>query len=216
MRSPLLHLVLCLGLSVRPAGAQPREPDARSRWSFGLSLGVSSFSVASEGADAEGLRLTFFPYRPTLWGVSAGYGQNRMRIQVAARYGSAGLGARGLSIGDEGKGALLVADDAYHLTTLSAGVSSRLLTLRGGPMLRPSLAFDLERWAGAGSPARWIGGGQAGLALEIGLTQSVSASLEGELGFTPASPFRREDLPEGFQQKSVWRRSLTAAALWRP
>ena len=214
MQSPLFPIAVGLLLVARAADAQ--RPDSSRRWSVGISVGVSSFSPASEGNDADGLRLALFPYRPTMWGAFAGYGRGGKRLHLGVRHGTAGLGARGVSVGEEGGNALLVAHDAYHLTSLSAGVSNHLVTLRGGPALRPSLGLDAEHWAGAGSPGRWIMGVHGGLALEIALTRALFASLEGEIGLTPASPFRQEDLPEGFDQRTVWRRTLTAAVVWRP
>ena len=217
MRNPLFPIAVGLAVVAGAAGAQQPEPSRR--WSVGISVGVSSFSPASEGSDADGVRLALFPYRPTMWGAFAGYGRGGKRLHLSVRYGSAGLGARGVSLGEEGGeggNALVVARDAYHLTTLSAGVSNHLVRLRGGPTLRPSLGLDAEHWAGVGSPGRWIMGGHGGLALEIALTRALFASLEGEIGLTPASPFRHEDLPDGFDQRTVWRRTLSAAVVWRP
>jgi hypothetical protein len=53
------------------------------------------------------------------------------------------------------------------------------------------------------------------MTLEVVLTRAFVATLEGELGFTPASPFRKEDLPVGFKLLSAWRRTLAAGVYWR-
>jgi hypothetical protein len=199
------------------AVAQPSRDSGRGRWTIGVSIGVSSYSTVSEGKDPEGVTLRFAPYRPTMWGLEATYGGGPVRVGLAARYGQAGIGTRGLSFQDDGAipGPLLVVDNAYHLAVFTGSLSAHLLRLRGGPSVRPSVGLDLQRWAGAGSPARTILGGQTGLAVEVALTRALLASLEGQLGFTPASPFRKEDLPQGFDQRSAWRRTLAGAVYWR-
>lgn len=200
------------------AHGQADPAGVRGRWAVGVSLGVSSYGSATEGKDADGGALRFFPYRPTLWGIAVQRGGERFRIGFAARYGEPGLGARGVTLSEDGSttpGALIVVDRAFHLSMFTAGVSTQLARLRGGPSLRPSLGLDLQRWTGAGSATRSLIGGQAGLALEIVLTRAFAASLEGELGFTGASPFRQEDLPEGFARRSAWRRTLAAGLYWR-
>ena len=213
------RIALCLTVlyaCAAGASAQAAAPHLRGSWSLGITVGVSSFSAGTEGEDAEGQRIQFSPYRPTMWGVAAAYGCEGRRIGVAAQYGEAGLAARGAARDDgSGSGGLVVTEDAYHLTSFSLFASDRLLRLRGGPALRPALGVQLERWTGAGAPSRTVLGGYGGLAVEVLLTNSVVGTLSGELGFVPASPFRREDLPEGFDQRSTWRRTLAFGVAWR-
>jgi hypothetical protein len=206
-----------LWCSVAPAmQAQPDPALVRGRWAIGLSIGVSNFSSVTQGKDSDGATLGLAPYRPTMWGLGLAYGREHLRLAVTARYGQAGLRAQGL-LDDEAAspGAIIIAPNALHVAVFTAALSTRLLRLRGGPALRPSFALGLERWTGAGSPTRTILSGQAGLALEVILTRAFVATLEGELGFTPASPFRKEDLPEGFKLLSAWRRTLAAGVYWR-
>jgi len=198
--------------------AQSRSGPIRGRWALGVSVGMSSFSAASEGSAADGEHLEFSAYRPTMFGVALAFGGERLRLNAAARYGEPGLGARGLTVSDgeqPAAGALVVLDGAYHLTSFTLGASTRLLRLRGGPSLRPSLAVNLERWTGVGSPTRSILAGQAGLTLEVALTRAFVGTLEGELGYSPASPFRKEDLPQDFLRHGVWRRTLAGGFYWR-
>ena len=198
--------------------AQTRAPLIRGRWAIGVSVGVSSFSAASEGSASDGQHLEFSAYRPTMLGVALTFGGERLRLNATARYGEPGLGARGVTVSDgeePATGALVVLDGAYHLTSFTLGGSTRLLRLRGGPALRPSLALDLERWTGAGAPTRSVVAGQAGLALEVALTRAFVGTLEGELGYSPASPFRQEDVPPGFARHGVWRRTLAGGFYWR-
>jgi hypothetical protein len=189
----------------------------RGQWSLGLSVGVSSYSGVTEGIGPQGESVGFAPYRPTMWGIALTRGNERFRVGVTARYGQAGLGIRGVPPAEEGpaSGLLVIAENAYHVAAFTGGISTRLLRLRGGPALRPSLALNLERWTAPGTPARTIAGGQAGLALEVVLTGALVGSLEGEVGFTPASPFQAADLPEGYRLRSAWRRTLAGAVSWR-
>jgi len=196
--------------------AQASPVPLRGHWAIGLSIGVSSFSTVSQGKDADGIILGFAPYRPTLWGLGVGYGRERLRLMLTARYGQAGLSAQGVSDGSTTPpDALVIAPNVLHLAVFTAAFSTRLVRLRGGPSLRPSFGLGLERWTGAGSPTRTIAGGQGGIALEVILTRALVATLEGELGYTPASPFRREDLPQGFRLLGAWRRTLAGGVYWR-
>ena len=218
MRAGAQRLGLLSVLWTTVGAAQPPSALIRGRWALGVSVGVSSFSAASEGTAADGEHIEFNAYRPTMLGVALAFGGERLRLNASARYGEPGLGARGVTVPDgEGSatGALVVLDAAYHLTSFTLGSSTRLLRLRGGPALRPSLALNLERWTGAGSPTRSVLAGQAGLTLEFALTRAFVGTLEGELGYSPASPFRKEDVPQDFVRHGVWRRSLAGGLYWR-
>jgi hypothetical protein len=210
-RSYAWSILFCA--AVAPAIRAQTDPvEARGRWALGVSVGVSTFNAVSEGKDSEGTDLGFAPDRPTMWALGLSYGRQRLRVGIAARYGQAGIRAQAR---DEANAGAVIAPNALKLGAFSLALSTRLLRLRGGPSLRPSLAIGLERWTGAGSPTRTILGGQAGMTLEVVLTRAFVATLEGELGFTPASPFRKEDLPEGFKLLSAWRRTLAAGVYWR-
>jgi hypothetical protein len=187
----------------------------RGQWALGLSVGVSSYSGVTEGTGPGGEADGFTPYRPTMWGIALTCGKERVRVGLTARYGQAGLGIRGVPPAEEGtpSGLLVIAENAYHVGAHQA--STRLVRLRGGPSLRPSLALNVERWTAPGTPARTTAGGQAGLALEVVLTRALVGTLEGEVGFTPASPFRAADLPEGYRVRSAWRRTLAGGVYWR-
>jgi hypothetical protein len=209
----IVALTLYSGLAAQQAAA-PRA----ARWAIGVSMGTSAFTGATGGSGPTGERLSFTPYRPTMLGLVVAHGGDGLRLALSARHGEPALAIRGLPATDEGEvtpGMMLVAEDAYHLGTFTLVGSDRLLRLRGGPVLRPSLGVTVERWTAPGSPVRTIAGGQSGVAMEVGLTAALSATIEAELGFTPSSPFRRQDLPEGFTPRSTWRRSLAAAVYWR-
>ena len=198
--------VLFLGLA-GPGAAQ-------GKLSLGISLGASAFSTAARGLADNGDELAFSPYRPTMSGLHASYGRC-LRAELGIRVGSPGLAARGVPSEETEAGLLLVTENAYHVYGAAAGASLRLIRLRDGPTLRGSLSVTLDRWTAPDSPARVVPGGQAGLALEVGLTRSLTARAEGELGVS-ASPFRTEDLPDGYRQETTWRKTLAVALAWRP
>jgi hypothetical protein len=153
-----------------------------------------------------------------MWGVAVAYGREALRTELSLEHGQPGIGFRGVPLTQSGEtlsGFLIVAEDAFKLTTFTASLSRRLLHLRGGPSLHPSLGAVIERWSAAGSPSRTIAGAQAGLALEVMISPSLAAELSGELGFTPGSPFKETELPEGFHPRSTWRRTLAVGLAWR-
>jgi hypothetical protein len=200
------------------ATAQRDHEPIKGRWAVSMTLGASTFTGATQGTGPVGEPLAFAPYRPTMWGVGLAYGGDGFRAGLSLEHGQPGIGFRGVPLTESGEtlsGVLIVAEDAFKLTTLTASLSQRLLRLRGGPSLRPSLGLVIERWSAPGSPGRTIAGGQAGLALEVMVSRAFSAELSGELGFTPASPFQETDLPEGFHRRSTWRRTLAVGLGWR-
>lgn len=186
--------------------------------SVGLSVGTASFSGASRG-DSTSEEVRFVPYRPTSFGLLAAWGREGLRLEGSARYGEPGLALRGVPLADAAQpsgGVLIVSENAFHLASFTGGASLRLLRLRGGPLVRAGAALVLERWSSPGSAPRTVAGAQGSLAVEAALTGSLSARADAELGFTPASPFRAGDLPEGFTPRSTWRRSLAVAVVWWP
>jgi len=215
----VLRLPAMVALTLHSSlAAQHTAAPVRGRWAIGISVGTAAFSGATRGPGPAGEELSFTPYRPTMLGLVVAHGGNGFRLALSARYGEPALAIQGFPTTDEGEvtpGVMLVAENAYHLGSFTLAGSNRFLRLRGGPVLRPSLGVSVERWSVPGSPVRTIAGGQAGMAAEVALTGALVATIEAELGFTPSSPFRRQDLPEGFTPRSTWRRSLAAAVYWR-
>ncbi len=215
MRVLLRSVLLVPLVMTTPAGAQATPPNRGGAWRVGLTLGTSTFNGAAAGTDESGASLVFRPYRPTMGGVSLTYGRERIRVGVSAKYGQPGLGFRGVPNGGDVTSVLIVAESAFNLLSFTASVGTRIARLRGGPALRSSLGLTLERWSAPGTPNRTLLGPQAGLALEFALTGALMASIDGELGYTPGSPFQVEDLPEGFRLRSTWRRTLQAGLSYR-
>ena len=218
MRRLLGWLGLLGGILSVEGQAQTNPVETHGRWALGISRSVSTLSAGSIGQSEDGVEIAWAPYRPALWGLSLAYGKAGMRVGLTGRYGRAGLGARGKAIGDDGNSsarALIVEEGVYDVFTATASVSTHLLRLRGGPALRPSLGVGIQVWSALGESARVIPGAQGGLALEMDLIGPFVAALEGELGFTPASPFRREEMPDNYRLRSTWRRTLGAAVSWR-
>ena len=219
MRPSIRWLPMLQAALLSTGAAQPPAPAARTPWSVSASIGASAFSGATAGTAQAGEQLEFTPYRPTMLGIAVTYGRERWRLGLSARHGDAGIGLRGVPLSEEGpspQGVLIIVEGAYTITSVAASASTCLARLRGGPALRSSVGVNMERWTAPGTPARTIFGPQAGLSLEIALSGAFAATLEGELGFTPKSPFKVEDLPEGFRERSTWRRTLMAGLSWRP
>ena len=206
------------GLVCSLAAAQTPRLELRGNWSLGISVGASSFSGASAEITPSGEGVSFAPYRPTMWGLMLSYGRQGLRAGFAMRYGQPGVRIRGAPSpvpDEEGTPIVLIAENAYHLSTFTGLLSAPLTRLRSGPVLRGSFGLGVERWASPGAPIRTLGATQLGLAAEAALSRAWVAALEGELGWTPASPFRKDELPEGFRARSTWRRSLAGSLVWR-
>ncbi len=219
MTSSIRCLTMLQAALLSTGAAQPPDPAARTAWSVSASIGTSTFNGAAAGTAEAGEKLEFTPYRPTMLGIAVSYGRERLRLGFSARHGDAGIGLQGVPLSEEGpspQGVLIIVEGAYTITSVAASVSTCLAKPRGGPMLRSSVGLSMERWTAPGTPARTILGPQAGLSLEIALSGAFAATLEGELGFTPKSPFNVDDLPEGFRERSTWRRTLIAGLSWRP
>jgi hypothetical protein len=219
VRSFIGWLAVLHGSLLSAGAAQTPAASARSPWTVSAQIGTSTFNGAATGTAEGGDQLQSVPHRPTMLGIAVAYGRAGLRLGLSARNGDAGLGVRGVPVGEEGEspqGVLIILEGAYSITSLAASASTRIAQLRGGPALRSSLGITLERWAAPGTAARTIFGAQAGVSLEIALSGAFAATIDGELGFTPKSPFKVQDLPEGFRERSTWRRTLMAGLCWRP
>lgn len=218
MRAPFVGLAgIALVLPVA-APAQTKDEPVRGGWAVSATLGTSAFSGATRGTGPAGEPVAFAPYRPTMWGIALTHGGKGLRVGLSLEHGQPGIGFRGVPLTETGEtlqGFLIVAENAFKLTTTTVSLSQRLLRLRGGPAVRSSAGLVIERWSAPGSPARTMGGAQAGLTLEVSISRALTAQLDGELGFTPGSPFREADLPEGFRPRSTWRRTLAVGLGWR-
>src|SRR6266545_3915293 len=211
MRTILAGLALGAA-AILPLAAQERPPAREHRWAVGLVIGTTSFSGATEATGSEGERLTYSPYRPAITGFTITRGGSGLRLGVSGQFGRPGLAFRGAQGSDGGApdaGLLVIGESVYHLWTFAARASARLVRLDGAASLRPSLGLLLEHWSAPDSRGRIIAGGEAGLGLEVPLKGRLAAELGGAVGYTPRSPFRREDVPEGFRLTSTWRRSIT-------
>jgi hypothetical protein len=211
MRTTLGLVLLGYLLIAAPVATQSGHPGGGA-WRVALTVGTSTFNGAAAGANESGDGQVFRPYRPTMVGVGLSYGRDRGRLALVAKYGQPGLGFRGVANQgtEEATGLLIVAENAFHLATVTASAGTRVVKLRGGPMVRSSIGVTLERWSAPGTPTRTLVGPEAGLGLEFALSGSLLATMEGELGFTAGSPFQAGDLPEGFRLRSTWRRTLQA------
>ena len=214
--APVLAWIACLWLETGGAAAQPTGAPRQGKISFGASIGTSVFSGAARGTGDGGEQLRFIPYRPTMYGMSVAYGRTALRFEATMRAGAAGLAVRGGERSEvDQESLLIVIENAFRVRAIAAGASARLGRLRDGPTLRASAAVVIERWTSPNTPARTVPGAQAGLVLDLTLSSRLSAEAETLLGFTPASPFRAEDLPDGFRQSPTWRRSLGVGVRWK-
>lgn len=212
MRSPFV--ILASFLVSGNLAAQPSGPARQGAFAVGVTVGGAAFGTAALGRSDEGDAVEFAPYHPTMWGVRVDYGRERVRLALSAELGSAGLMIRGSS--GEPAGFLLVSPGALHLASLRTSLSIPLMQLESGPVVRALAGLRIERWTARGTSARCLAGPFGGVAVEIGLWKRFAATIEGELGMTPKSPFRADDLPEQVSPRATWRRSAALSVSWRP
>lgn len=193
--------------------AQTSPPERK--WGIGLSMGTSTFNGAAQGTVDEAGDLVFIPYRPTMLGLTIARGASKWRAAISARYGEPGIAARGVPDEDAQQGVLIVLESVYKLAAFEGQLSTHLLRLRGGPSLRAVAGAEAERWSAPGTPVKWLFAPLAGLSVETRLTGRLAASIDGEVGYSSASPFHQNDLPEGFTPRSTWRRSLSVTVWLR-
>ena len=196
----LLILTCCLAAAA-PARGQT------NRWHVALEageirIGGSSVDTSSDSTGA------FRPFRPATLGLRIERGLNRLGIGIGLLYGQADpalIGRDATVIGYGGPLRLLELAPAvsWRLTGIGAGA----VYLAGGPV------FD--RWSWAEGPTRWRFGGEVSATLEAPLGGNAALVARGGVGRT-ASVFERADLPEDFELRPSWRRSIALGVMLRP
>ena len=186
----LLILTCCLAAAT-PACGQT------NRWRLALEAGEIRFGGSSvdTSSDSSG---AFRPFRPATLGLRIERGLDRLGVGIGVMYGEADpalVGRDATVIGYGGALQLLELAPAvsWRLTSLGAGG----LYLGGGPVI--------DRWSWSEGPTRMRVGG------EISATGAAplggAAALVARAGRT-ASIFEAADLPEEFELRPSWRRSI--------
>ena len=195
----LLILTCCLAAAA-PARGQT------NRWHMALEAGEIRFGGSSVDTSSVSAG-AFRPFRPATLGLRVERGLNRLGIGIGLLYGEADpalIGPDATVIGYGGPLRLLELAPAvsWRLTGLGAGG----FYLAGGPVL--------DRWSWAEGPTRWRFGGEVSVSVEAPLGGNAALVARGGVGRT-ASVFERADLPEDFELRPSWRRSIALGVTLR-
>ena len=195
-----LFILTCCLAAAAPARGQT------NRWHMALEAGEIRFGGSSvdTSSDSSG---AFRPFRPATLGLRIERSLSRLGIGIGVLYGQADpalIGRDATVIGYGGPLRLLELAPAvsWRLTTLGAGG----LYVAGGPVV--------DRWSWAEGPTRWRFGGEVSATVEAPLGGSAALVARGGVGRTP-SIFERTDLPEEFELRPSWRRSIALGVTLR-
>ena len=190
MRALLVVLIVAAGLHPQRAEAQ---------WRATLEYGGTHFWGGSGGTgDAEGV--SFGPYRPTTFTARLGRQMGRAGVELGLQYSRVDYAVRGGEF-------TTVAENLGRLLSLQPALTYRLarlpldggLDVVGGPIL--------ERWSLDGQGTQLRVGGQAGFSATFAISPRWGANIR----LTEAaisSPLGSADLPDRFERRTAWRRSI--------
>lgn len=165
---------------------------------------LNGFARSSEAADRPELR----PSSNSDFAGAVGFDRGPWRVAASVRSTDADLVIVGTDAG-------VIATDQLRGTAFGAEVGRRLLGSAQHPSAHLLVGVAHERWSFRDA------GGESRSKLQFG------AALEGEVPFTPAwsgvvriegalgkSPFRAEDLPNGFEQRTARRGAMHLGIRW--
>ena len=188
----LLFLTCCL------AAATPVRGQT-NRWRLALETGEIRFGGSSvdTSSDQSG---AIRPCRPATLGLRIERGLDRLGIGIGVMYGQADpalVGPDATVIGYGG--ALRLLELAPALSWRIASLGAGGLYLGGGPVI--------DRWSWSEGPTRWRAGGEVSATVEAPL--GGAAALLARAGVVrTASIFEPADLPQEFDLRPSWRRSI--------
>ena len=177
---------------------------AKAQWSVGVEVGADRFWGGSRETATE--HRSFRPYRPTTFGLGVVRGSGRLRAGIRFQYSSASLALEGSDALVAAKGVFNVYTAAPELLFRLGRVASNELLLQGGPLL--------EVWSMLEEESRTRVGAQAALSLRVPLGVRFAAAFTAGIALIP-SPFRAEQLEQGFERKALWRRRMAGGLDFR-
>jgi hypothetical protein len=188
-----LLIVICCLAAATPVCGQT------NRWRLAIEAGEIRFGGSSvdTSSDSSG---AFRPFRPATLGLRIERGLDRLGVGIGVMYGEADpalVGRDATVIGYGGALRLLELAPAvsWRLTLLGAGG----LYLGGGPVI--------DRWSWSEGPTRWRVGGELSATVSAPLGGAAALVARAGVGRT-ASIFEAADLPEEFELRPSWRRSI--------
>jgi hypothetical protein len=191
--------LLALGLAlVAPAGLA-------AQWSVALEATASYYDGASRDTAADPISVR--PHHATSFGLRLERCFGQVGVGVTAALAGPDVIAENSSAGAVVKDALGLFEIAPEATVLVGRTQSGVaVRFHAGPLL--------DVWTPEGADARTRVGGHAGLALEWPLSTRFAGSVRAGVALT-SSLFNEGELPDGFELRAMWRRSVSLAVRYR-
>jgi hypothetical protein len=180
-------------------------PRAHCQWAIGLEVGSDRFWGSSiETADPH---RSFRPYRPTTLGVGLERRGARLGAALRLRYA-------GVSLALEGQDAAVVVKGIFSHYAAAPELVYRIATIGLANELRIHAGPVFELWSVEGEDSQLRAGGQAAVSLRIPLGGRFAGSLTAG-GAVTGSPLSEGQLLDGYERRSLWRRSVAAGLEYR-
>jgi hypothetical protein len=179
-------------------------PPAHGQWAVGFEVGSDRFWGSSiETADPH---RSFRPYRPTTLGVGLERRGERLGAALHLRYSGASLAL-------EGHDAAVVVKGVFKHYQASPELVYRIATLGSTSDLRVHAGPVFELWSVEGEDSQLRAGVQGAVSLRVpfgGFAGSLTAGAA-----VTASQLSEEQIPDGYERRALWRRSVAAGLEYR-
>jgi hypothetical protein len=194
--SPLHNLVIVLAIAssiwCSPLVAQ---------WRAGVEIGAARFWGGS--LDTSGDETSIRPYRPTTFGIGLERQSGRYGVGLQMHYTKASLAL-------EGPEAIVVAEGAFKIVSISPEMAFQIAMLGPGNQLRLHAGPLLEIWNLVDQGARTRLGAQGAASLDIPLGKHLGGVVLAGIAVTP-SPYKEGELDLGagapsYDLRVLWRR----------
>jgi hypothetical protein len=206
MLSSLRHQVLVVLSIVSAVGCSPLF----GQWRLGVDVGAARFWGAS--LDNTGAQTSIRPYRPTTFGVGVEHQTGRYAVGLQVHYAQASLSL-------EGPEAIVVAEGAFKIVSISPEVAFQIATLGPGNQLRVHAGPLIEIWNLIDLDSRSRVGAQGSVSLDLPLSGRFAGALLAGVAITP-SPYEEGELDLGpgaptYDLRTLWRRSFAVGLRYR-
>ena len=173
------------------------------QWRVGVEVGAARFWGAS--LDTGGNQTSIRPYRPTTFGMGLEHQAGRYAVGLQVHYAQASLAL-------EGPEAVISAEGAFKILSISPELAVRIATLGAGNQLRVRAGPLIERWDLIQMDARTRVGAQGSVSLDVPLGGHFGGVVLAGAAVTP-SPYKDGELDLGggsptYDLRTLWRRSF--------
>lgn len=178
---------------------------ASAQWFTGVELGADRYWGGSAETTAEGR--SFHPYRPTSFGIGLERRAGSLAWGLRAHYAEAALAL-------EGEGATASIDGVFKVVSILPEAVYRLANLGPVSELRLHAGPLFEIWDIIDEDARFFIGAQGAVSLDVPLGGRFAGMVLAGLAVSP-SPFEKDELGEGFEPRTLWRRRFSGGLRYR-